>query len=140
MKTTRISAALGAALSLALLAGCGGTEDDASAVSSDAIVVAACQDAIATLRAQTDAAQYTSWQNPSQAAKDEAGLLAKLDVAASKLSVGDLREAVKKLEMYLHELQGLIAHGDIVPSPDGSVTPEMLLAGGQAAIACTKTP
>lgn len=127
MKTSRIVASLCAALSLSL-AGCGGTEADL-ATTSGAIEVSVCLDAIATLRAQTEAVQYTN-------ARDLAGLLAKLDAASSKLTGGKLGDAVQKLGDYQAKVQSLVAQGKIAASADGLVTPQTLVDGAAAAIAC----
>jgi hypothetical protein len=129
----RLAAAVVVASALSLAA-CGGMESDTTAVSSAALDVAPCSDAIAVLKVQTDAVQYTS----KQARQDEAGLLGKLGNAASKLSAGDLDAAVKQLNDYLHQLQNLIKNGEIAPSLDGAVTPDMLVAGALSAIACIK--
>jgi hypothetical protein len=136
MSSNRVGAALFVVLSSSFVAACGGTEPGSTAVASGAVEVAVCRDAIAVLQVQTDAVVYTS----NQARQDEAGLLAKLGGAVAKLDAGDFGSAAKRLYDYLHQLENLIKNGEIAPSPDGSVTPDMLVAGASAAIACVQTP
>jgi hypothetical protein len=131
MRTIRIGAALAMAASLAVLPGCGGTED--AAASGQAIEVSACQDAIATLRAQTLVVRFAQ-------ARDQTGLVGKLDEASTKLSLGKLGDAVLKLGDYRLKVETLIAQGKIFSSLDGTVTPQMLVDGAQAAIDCIFPP
>lgn len=121
MKTLRTLAASILALSLLLVA-----------VPARATSVTDCLAAIAELRAETDAVQYFS----ANAAKDESGLLAKLDAASSKLNLAKFADAIQKLNDYESKVQSLIAQGKIGPSPDGLTTPQMLVNGAEAAIAC----
>lgn len=137
MKTwNRFAAAVAVASSLSLLAACGGSEADLSASTAQALDVAACTGIIGTLRTQTQVAQFTS-------AKDQTGLLGKLDEATQKLQLGKLADAVQKLTDYSTKIQTLVLQGKIAAgtAADGTaVTPQMLLDGAQLAITCIQTP
>jgi hypothetical protein len=126
----RFIAAAAVASSLALAA-CGGAETDVAAT-SQALDVAPCFDLVATLKTQTQVVVFAS-------AKDQTGLLGKLDDAAQKLSLGKLADAVLKLQDYSAKVQQLVAQGKIRAgtAADGTaVTPQDLLDGAAMAIAC----
>lgn len=132
-QTRRVGYALAFAVTLAA---CGGTGPVAT--SSGAIVDAAvCQADLTALRASTQAVQYLSTNN---AAKDLAGLLAKLDAASLKLSQGKYADAVQKLNDYASQVMILAAAGKLGDAADGSVTIQMLLDGADTAIACITAP
>ena len=124
-------AAAAVASSLALAA-CGGAETDVAATSAQALDVTPCFDLIAALKAQTQVVKFTS-------AKDQAGLLGKLDDATQKLSLGKLADAVLKLQDYTAKVQQLVSAGKIAAgtAADGTVVPPQdLLDGAATAIAC----
>lgn len=62
-----------------------------------------CQDLITALQGQTAGAEFTG----KNAAKDEAGLIAKLGEANSKLGVAKLTDASQKVGDYLSKLETL---------------------------------
>ena len=86
-----------------------------------------CQADIAALRVQTQNAAFIG-QN---AAKDQAGLIGKLDSASAKLSQGKFTDALANLQSFRAKVvaldqQGKIAHEDALA----------LIAGADEAIAC----
>ena len=88
-----------------------------------------CQADIAALRVQTQNAHFIG-QN---AAKDQAGLIGKLDSASAKLSQGKFRDALANLQSFRAKVvaldqQGKIAHQDALA----------LIAGADDAIACVQ--
>jgi hypothetical protein len=88
------------------------------------------------LRGQTENATFIG-QN---AAKNEAGLLAKLDNASDKLAEGKNADAIQKLTNFRDTVAALNAQGKI--NPDDANT---LIIGANDAIACitavdTQTP
>ncbi len=88
-----------------------------------------CQADIAALREETENATFIG-QN---AAKDEAGLLAKLDSASAKLNQGKIQDALANLQSFRAKVvaldqQGKISHEDAVA----------LIAGADEAIACVQ--
>ena len=132
MRRNSFGAALVVAISLTLTA-CGGTEADWAASTSQALDMAPCYDAIATLRAQTLVVQFKS-------SKDQLGLVRKLDFAKVKLDEAKPLDAVQKLTDYQTQVGSLILGGKIFDSIDGTVTPQMLFDGAGAAIACIQPP
>jgi hypothetical protein len=132
MKTTRVGAALVVGLSLSLLAGCGGTEADLSA-SAQALDLTPCFGLVTTLENETLAVQFAS-------AKDQTFLIGKLDAATQKLQLAKTADAVQKLTDYTTKIQQLVAGAKIFPSLDGTITPQTLLDGAAAAIACIQPP
>lgn len=134
MTPTRFLAyALALAASVSLTA-CGGAEPIAS--DAAAIDAAVCQAQIADLRAKTDVVTYLS----AQAAKDEAGLLTKLDNASLKLAVRKYADAVQKLTDYENQVVTLAANAKLADSADGLVTVQMLIDGAEAAKVCIIPP
>ena len=133
MTRNKFGAALVVALTLSLLAGCGGSEADTTASTAQALDMTPCFDAISTLRAETLVVQFTLQ-------KDQDGLVVKLDEATQKLQLGKSADAVQKLMDYSNKVQQLILGGKIAPSIDGSVTPQLLVDGAAAAIACIQPP
>jgi hypothetical protein len=117
------------------LAACGGAEP-AVATSSAAIDAVVCQADLTTLRAETQQIQFLS----ANAAKDLAGLLAKLDYASTKLSLGKYADAVQKLTDYENQVITLAAQGKLADAVDGTVTVQMLIDGAEAAKACIIPP
>jgi hypothetical protein len=86
-----------------------------------------CQADIAALRVQTQNATFIG-QN---AAKDQAGLIGKLDSTSAKLSQGKFQDALANLQSFRAKVvaldqQGKIAHEDALA----------LTAGAEEAIAC----
>jgi ABC-type glycerol-3-phosphate transport system substrate-binding protein len=133
MKTNRVVATLVAALSLSLLAGCGGTEADLTSSTAQALDLTPCFGLITTLENETLVVQFTS-------AKDQTFAIGKLDAATQKLQLGKTADAVQKLGDYSTKIQQLVAGGKIAPSLDGTVTPQTLLDGAATAIACIQPP
>jgi phage gp36-like protein len=132
MTMTRKCTFAAAAFLASTLAACGGTEADVSQASA-AATAQDCQPSIKSLRALTQAVTYT---NP---AKDLAGLLGKVDEASSKLASGKYADAIQKLTDYRTKVSTLIAQGKIAAGVDANgntVTPQDLIAGADAAIAC----
>jgi hypothetical protein len=132
MNPNRVGTTLILALSLSLLAGCGGTEADLSA-SAQALDVTPCFGLITTLENETLAVQFAS-------AKDQTFAIGKLDAATQKLGIGKTADAVQKLTDYTTKIQQLVAGAKISPSLDGTVTPQTLLDGAAMAIACIQPP
>ncbi len=90
---------------------------------------AACTDMINDLKAKTSSATYKNQ-------KDLDGLLSKLDSAITKLDLNKPADAIQKLTDYRNKVSALISQNKISPSADGTVTPQDLLDGADAAIAC----
>jgi hypothetical protein len=88
-----------------------------------------CQADIASLKVQTQNATFIG-QN---AAKDQAGLIGKLDSASTKLSQGKFQDALANLQSFRAKVvdldeQGKIDHGDALA----------LIAGADEAISCVQ--
>jgi hypothetical protein len=88
-----------------------------------------CQADIAALRAQTQGATFIG-QN---GAKDQAGLIGKLDSASAKLGQGKFQDALANLQSFRAKVvaldqQGKISHADA----------SALIAGADEAIACVQ--
>lgn len=128
MTLNRIALASLLSLSVVAAAACGG-QDESMAATSAATTVNMCQADIADLKAKTLAVTFTN-------SIDQVGLVGKLDAAASKLSLAKNADAIQKLTDYQTKVLSLIATGKIAPSADGLVTPQMLVDGSAAAIAC----
>ena len=92
---------------------------------------AECQPRISVLREATVSATFTG-QN---AAKDQAGLIAKLDSATSKLEQGKISDAVQALTQFRDKVVTLQAQGKI-DAGDANT----LIAGADDAIACLEPP
>jgi Tfp pilus assembly protein PilF len=92
--------------------------------------VADCEAQIAALQDQTTSANFLG----RQAAKDEAGLVAKLSEADAKLDQGKLADAQLKLEDYRSRVETLAASGKL-DATDAAA----LMEGADAAIACVQT-
>lgn len=92
--------------------------------------IADCILAIDTLELQVQASSFFG-QN---AAKDEAGLLAKLSAAEQKVGVGKFADAIAKLEEFSAKVRTLADSGKL-DQADAAVLAE----GAQAAIACIKS-
>ena len=89
-----------------------------------------CQADIAALKVETQNATFMG-QN---AAKDQAGLIGKLDSASAKLDQGKLQDALANLQSFRAKVvaldqQGKIAHEDALT----------LIAGADEAIACVQS-
>lgn len=94
---------------------------------ASAATVEECQAAITTLSVQTQDAEFFG----RQAAKEEAGLVAKLAGASQALAAGKNADAVKKLtDFALHA--GTIANAGKLDPTDGAA----LVEGANEAIAC----
>ncbi|MDQ3863956.1 MAG: hypothetical protein M3317_10720 [Actinomycetota bacterium] len=124
MSTVRTGVGMGILLGLVLSALLWITAQPAQAQTVDE-----CQADIAALRVQTQNAHFIG-QN---AAKDQAGLIGKLDSASSKLEEGKFTDALANLQSFRAKVvaldeQGKIAHEDAV----------VLLAGVDEAIACVQ--
>jgi len=101
----------------------------AAASPAHAQTVDECQPDIAALKVQTQNATFIG-QN---AAKDQAGLVGKLDSASAKLSQGKFQDALANLQSFRAKVvsldqRGKIAHQDAVN----------LIAGADQAIACVQ--
>jgi hypothetical protein len=121
-RTGIITAALGAfALSLLLVAAATGAAPAGATTTGD------CQAQIAALKVQTQNATFTS-QN---AAKDQAGLIGKLDAASAALSAGKTADAIRKLTDFRAEVDTLNRQGK--SDPDDAAA---LISGAEGAIAC----
>ena len=88
-----------------------------------------CQADIAVLRTQTQSATFVG-QN---AARDQAGLVGKLDSANAKLSQGKFQDALANLQSYRAKVVALEQQGKISPT-DASA----LIAGADETIACVQ--
>jgi hypothetical protein len=108
-----------------------------SASPAQAETVTDCQAKIDALRGQTENATTFLGKN---AAKDEAGLLLKLDNASAKLAEGKNADAIQKLTNFRDTVAALNAQGKIDPEDANT-----LILGADDAIACitaldTQTP
>ena len=92
-------------------------------------IVDECQTDIAALRAQTSSTSFIG-QN---AAKDQAGLVGKLDSASAKLSQGKFQDALANLQSFRTKVVALEQQGKISPT-DASV----LIASADEAISCVQ--
>jgi hypothetical protein len=90
-----------------------------------------CQPQIAALREATLSATFTG----QDATKDEAGLVGKLDSAATKLQQGKGGDAVQALTQFRDKVATLQAQGKIA-----STDAEALMTGANAAITCIQRP
>lgn len=117
-------------LAKSLLASVAGVSLTLSAGLASASTVTECKAQLATLQSQTSAAEFTG----RNAAKDEAGLLAKLQEASSKLDRAKLADAAQKVFDYAEKIGALCAQGKI--APDSSPSCAELEAGADAALAC----
>jgi hypothetical protein len=90
-----------------------------------------CQPQITALRQATVSATFTG-QNP---AKDQAGLIGKLDSATTKVEQGKIADAVQALTQFRDKVVTLQAQVKI-DSGDAAV----LIAGAEDAIACLEPP
>jgi predicted negative regulator of RcsB-dependent stress response len=90
-----------------------------------------CQPQITALRQATVSATFTG-QNP---AKDQVGLIGKLDSATTKVEQGKIADAVQALTQVRDKVVTLQAQGKI-DSGDAAV----LIAGADDAIACLEPP
>jgi len=97
---------------------------------ASAETVADCQGKIAALRAQTQTVVIAG----SQAEKNRAGLIGKLDQASAKLSEGKRADAIVKLADFKVRVQQLADSGAISPGDA-----QALLAGADDAIACIES-
>jgi hypothetical protein len=88
-----------------------------------------CQADIAALRAQTLSTTFAG-QN---AARDQAGLVGKLDSASAKLSQGKFQDALANLQSFRAKVVALEQQGKISPQ-DASA----LITGADEAIACVQ--
>ena len=88
-----------------------------------------CQADIVELRTQTLSTSFTG-QN---AAKDQAGLVGKLDSASAKLSQGKFQDALANLQSFRTKVVTLEQQGKISPA-DATA----LIAGADEAIACVQ--
>lgn len=91
-----------------------------------------CEASIAELRAATEVVGITG----KNAAKDRAGLLAKLDGASAALARGKLCTAIQKLRDFRNKVNQLIVSGSINTDPTLGVTGQDLVSGADEAIAC----
>ena len=98
-----------------------------SASPAQAETVTDCQAKIAALESQTQSATFIG-QN---AAKNEAGLLAKLDDASEKLAEGKNADAIQKLTDFKTTVNSLAGGGKIAPADA-----QRLVSGADDAIAC----
>jgi hypothetical protein len=103
-----------------------------SASPAQAETVTDCQAKIAALKFETENATTFLGKN---AAKDEAGLLLKLDNANAKLVEGKDLDAIQKLTDFKNAVIALEAGGKI-----DSVDAAELIAGADEAIACITPP
>ena len=93
---------------------------------------AQCEASIAELRTATEGVVITG----KNAEKDRAGLLNKLDGAATSLSRGKLCDAIRKLTDFRNKVNQLIAAGKINSDPTVGTTGQDLVDGANEAIAC----
>ena len=122
MRKGIVTAALGAfALSLLLVAALTGATPAGATTTGD------CQVLIAALRVQTQNATFTG-QN---AAKDQAGLIGKIDAASAALSAGKTADAIQKLTDFRTKVGTLNWQGKIDPGDAAALT-----SGAEGAIAC----
>jgi hypothetical protein len=88
-----------------------------------------CQAGVAELRAQTLSTTFAG-QN---AAKDRAGLVAKLDSASAKLSQGKFQDALANLQSFRAKVGALEQQGKI-----SSTNAAALISGADGSIACVQ--
>ena len=98
-----------------------------TAAPAQAQAVEECQAKIADLKAQTVAAQ--TFKN----AKDQSGLIGKLDSASAKLSQGKTQDALINLTSFRDKVSTLSAQGKL-----GQAEADVLIAGANDAIACVE--
>jgi hypothetical protein len=101
----------------------------AAAQPAHAQTVVECQADIAELRAQTLSTSFIG-QN---AAKDQAGLVGKLDSASDKLSKGKFQDELANLQSFRTRVVALEQQGKIAPGDASAV-----IAGADEAIACVQ--
>src|ERR671920_1612574 len=100
-----------------------------SASPAQAETVDECQAKIADLRASTLAAQtFTN-------AKDQTGLIGKLDSASAKLTQGKTADAINNLTNFRDKVSTLAVQGKL-----GQEEADALIAGANDAIVCVETP
>ncbi len=104
------------------------------AVQVNASFMQDCQALIAGLRADTETVVITG----KNAAKDRAGLLAKLDGASTDLERGKLCGAIRKLTDFRDKVNQLIAAGKINNDPTVGTTGQNLVDDANEAIACVQ--
>lgn len=95
-----------------------------------AATVTECQAQIESLRAQTQQATFVG----KNADKDQAGLLAKLDNASTKLAAGNNTDAIQKLTDFRDRITLLVEQSKI--NNDDGVA---LITGADQAIACIQS-
>ena len=100
-----------------------------SAAISNATTISECQTDIANLKTDTEQAAITG----RNAEKDRAGLIGKLDNAATALDKAKFCDATQKLNDFRTKVNLLVAAGAI-----DVTTGQQLLAGADAAIACIR--
>jgi hypothetical protein len=93
--------------------------------------VAECQQQITVLREATVSATFTG----QSAAKDQAGLIGKLDSATTKVEQGKISDGVQALTQFRDKVVTLQAQGKI-----GSGDSAVLIAGADDAIVCLEPP
>ncbi len=81
------------------------------------------------LKTNTTSVTYTNL-------KDQSALVGKLENAIDKLTPGKFDDAIRKLTDYQNKVLSLISQDKIAPSTDGTVTPQDLVTGADAAITC----
>ena len=124
MSTVRTGVGVGILLGIVLSALLWVAAQPANAQSVDE-----CQADIAALRAQTLSTTFAG-QN---AARDQAGLVGKLDSASAKLSQGKFQDALANLQSFRAKVVALEQQGKISPQ-DASA----LITGADEAIACVQ--
>jgi hypothetical protein len=92
--------------------------------------VADCQARIEALRAATESATFSG----RNAAKEQTGLLGKLDSASSKLAQGKFEDAIQSLTQFRDKVTTLQGQGKIDPDDANA-----LIAGADDAIACVQS-
>lgn len=95
-----------------------------------ATTISECQGLIVTLQTQTAAAEFVG----RNAAKDEAGLLGKLQEASNKLDRAKLADAAQKIFDYADKVGTLCAQGKIAADSDPPCAE--LEAGADGVLAC----
>jgi uncharacterized protein YoxC len=100
-------------------------------VPARAQTVAECQQQITVLREATESATFTG----QSAAKDQAGLIGKLDSATTKVEQGKISDGVQALTQFRDKVVTLQAQGKI-----GSGDSAVLIAGADDAIVCLEPP
>lgn len=99
---------------------------------ASATTVGECQALITALRGDTEAATFVG----KNAAKDEAGLIAKLDGASAKLPQGKFCDAKTKVTQYRDKVSALCGQGKLVDNEDGSVTCAGLIEDAGEVLTC----